>query len=158
MIAATTSFNLWPAWKTVEQMVWTTIALLPNLVAGLLLFGLFLLLARGARSLIGHLMRKRAHHRHLTVVIGRIAQTACITLGLLLALVVILPNFHPAQLVQLLGVGGVAIGFAFRDIMQNFLAGLLILVTEPFRRPDPGRQLRGIGGGHHDAGYDHPHV
>ena len=35
-------------------------------------------------------------------------------------------------MVQLLGVSGVAVGFAFRDILQNFLAGILILITEPF--------------------------
>ena len=46
------------------------------------------------------------------------------------------PNFTPGQLVQLLGISGVAIGFAFRDILQNFLAGILILLTEPFRIND----------------------
>jgi small-conductance mechanosensitive channel len=30
----------------------------------------------------------------------------------------------------------VAIGFAFRDILQNFLAGILILLTEPFQIDD----------------------
>jgi uncharacterized membrane protein len=30
----------------------------------------------------------------------------------------------------------VAIGFAFRDILQNFLAGILLLLTEPFRIDD----------------------
>jgi small-conductance mechanosensitive channel len=39
-------------------------------------------------------------------------------------------------LVQLLGISGVAIGFAFRDILQNFLAGILILLTEPFHIDD----------------------
>ena len=37
---------------------------------------------------------------------------------------------------QLLGISGVAIGFAFRDILQNFLAGILILLTEPFQMDD----------------------
>ena len=46
------------------------------------------------------------------------------------------PNFTPGQLVQLLGLSGVAIGFAFRDMLQNFLAGILILLTEPFRIDD----------------------
>ena len=32
--------------------------------------------------------------------------------------------------------GGVAIGFAFKDILQNFLAGILILVRHPFRVGD----------------------
>jgi small-conductance mechanosensitive channel len=30
----------------------------------------------------------------------------------------------------------VAIGFAFRDILQNFLAGILLLLTEPFQLDD----------------------
>ena len=37
---------------------------------------------------------------------------------------------------QVLGIGSVAIGFAFRDILQNFLAGILLLVTQPFRIGD----------------------
>jgi small conductance mechanosensitive channel len=39
-------------------------------------------------------------------------------------------------LIQLLGISSVAIGFAFRDILQNFLAGILILLTEPFQIDD----------------------
>jgi small conductance mechanosensitive channel len=35
-----------------------------------------------------------------------------------------------------LGLGTVAIGFAFRDIFENFLAGVLILYREPFRLGD----------------------
>jgi small-conductance mechanosensitive channel len=41
-----------------------------------------------------------------------------------------------AELIQVLGVGSVAIGFAFRDILQNFLAGLLILLRRPFSEGD----------------------
>lgn len=37
-----------------------------------------------------------------------------------------------AELIGLLGIGTVAIGFAFQDILQNFLAGILILITHPF--------------------------
>lgn len=53
-----------------------------------------------------------------------------------MALVIALPTFRPGQLVQLLGISSVAIGFAFRDILQNFLAGILLLLTEPFRIGD----------------------
>jgi small-conductance mechanosensitive channel len=33
-------------------------------------------------------------------------------------------------------VGSIAIGFAFKDILQNWLAGLLILLRQPFRQGD----------------------
>jgi small conductance mechanosensitive channel len=39
-------------------------------------------------------------------------------------------------LIKILGIGSVAIGFAFQNILQNFLAGLLLLWTEPFRLGD----------------------
>jgi small conductance mechanosensitive channel len=42
----------------------------------------------------------------------------------------------PANLISALGITGIAIGFAFRDIFENFLAGILILITEPFRIND----------------------
>ena len=35
-----------------------------------------------------------------------------------------------------LGIGSVAIGFAFKDIFQNLLSGILILLSEPFRIGD----------------------
>jgi len=44
-------------------------------------------------------------------------------------------DIQGGDLVQLLGISGVAIGFAFR-ILQNFLAGILILLAEPFRLDD----------------------
>ncbi|HWX42634.1 MAG TPA: mechanosensitive ion channel domain-containing protein, partial [Blastocatellia bacterium] len=38
--------------------------------------------------------------------------------------------------IQFLGIGTVAVGFAFRDVLQNFLAGIILLLTHPFRVGD----------------------
>src|SRR5262249_57963599 len=46
------------------------------------------------------------------------------------------PSFHARDLIQILGVGGIAVGFAFRDVFQNFLSGILLLLAEPFRIGD----------------------
>jgi small conductance mechanosensitive channel len=46
------------------------------------------------------------------------------------------PSFQAGDLVKILGVGSVAIGFAFQNILQNFLAGVLLLLQEPFRLGD----------------------
>jgi len=61
---------------------------------------------------------------------------AMIILGILVTVTIVLPGFTPASLVSALGVGGIAIGFAFKDIFQNFLAGILLLFTEPFKIAD----------------------
>ncbi len=49
---------------------------------------------------------------------------------------IVFPSVTPANLFSLLRVGGVAIGFAFRDILQNLLAGILLLITRTFRIGD----------------------
>ena len=53
-------------------------------------------------------------------------------LGLFVAAVVIFPAFKPGDLVTGLGITSVAIGFAFKDVLQNFFAGILILWRRPF--------------------------
>jgi small-conductance mechanosensitive channel len=56
--------------------------------------------------------------------------------GTLVAVAAAFPGFTPGNLISALGIGGIAIGFAFKDIFENFLAGILILVTRPFRIGD----------------------
>lgn len=79
---------------------------------------------------------QRRRHRTLGLALGRLAQFAIVIMGLLIALVIAVPGFTPGRLIELLGLRSVAIGFAFRDVLQNFLAGILMLVTEPFRIGD----------------------
>ena len=56
--------------------------------------------------------------------------------GFLIAMVIAIPGFTPGQLMSALGIGSVAIGFAFKDIFQNLLSGILILLGEPFKIGD----------------------
>lgn len=56
--------------------------------------------------------------------------------GILLACVFAFPELDLGDLIGLLGLGSVAIGFAFQDIFKNFLAGILLLLNEPFKIND----------------------
>ena len=109
---------------------------LPYLVLALAAYLLFHAAARGVRRLIARIARQRRSDDAAGLVAGRLAQAAIIILGLLIALVILIPSFQIGQAVQLLGIGSVAIGFAFRDVLQNFLAGILILFNRPFRVGD----------------------
>ena len=109
---------------------------LPYIVIALAVYGAFHVAARAARRIIRHVSQRRRTHRNVGLVLGRLVQGGMMLLGVLIALVIALPSFKPGQLIQLLGISGVAIGFAFRDILQNFLAGILLLLTEPFRIND----------------------
>jgi small conductance mechanosensitive channel len=124
------------AWKQINQMGRDFIALLPNLVFGLLVFVAFLFAARAVRSLVERLTQRRQQSASLKILLSRLAYVATLILGILVTVTIVVPSFTPASLVSALGVGGVAIGFAFKDIFQNFLAGILLLLTEPFKIDD----------------------
>lgn len=130
------SFNWSAALDTIQGMIRGFIALLPLLVIGIIVFFLFHLLARWARSLVRRFNEHRGGQTNAGILLGKLTQWVIVIFGLLVALTIVLPGFDPSTLVAALGLSGLAIGFAFKDIAQNFLAGILILVTNPFRVGD----------------------
>ena len=124
------------AWNKIGRMVNGLIIALPNIVLALVVFILFFFVARWLKLLVKRITRRHRQARNLGMVLGRLAQGIVILIGLFVALSIIIPTFKAGDLIQLLGISGVAIGFAFRDILQNFLAGILILLTEPFQIDD----------------------
>ncbi len=112
------------------------IGMLPNIVVALLLLVLFFYLGKGIRSLIISATEKHQRSKNVGMVVGRLAFGTTILVGFFIALMIIIPSFTAGELFATLGFGSVAIGFAFKDILQNFLAGILILLTEPFRIGD----------------------
>lgn len=124
------------AWEKVQGMIDGFIALIPNIVLALIVFAIFFLVAGAVRRLVRRVTGNRRHARNLGLILGRLAQWTILLIGLFIALSIVIPTLRAGDLVQLLGISGVAIGFAFRDILQNFLAGILILLTEPFQLDD----------------------
>ena len=112
------------------------VALLPNLILATVIFIIFLILASAVRSVVRKISQQRNHHRNLGLLLGQLAHLSVIIIGLLTALSAVAPSFHAADLIKMLGIGSVAIGFAFQNILQNFLAGILILMQEPFQIGD----------------------
>ncbi|QIZ71827.1 mechanosensitive ion channel family protein [Oxynema aestuarii] len=58
------------------------------------------------------------------------------SVGILIASVAAFPDLRLGDIIGLLGLSSVAIGFAFQDIFKNFLAGILLLLHEPFQLGD----------------------
>ncbi|HEY9830645.1 MAG TPA: mechanosensitive ion channel family protein [Stenomitos sp.] len=124
------------AWGKMQAMLDGLIVMLPNIVLAVIVFAIFFFTARGIKSLVRRVTRKHRQARNLGLVLGRLSQGTILLVGLFVALSIVIPSFKAGDLIQLLGISGVAIGFAFRDILQNFLAGVLILLTEPFQIND----------------------
>lgn len=56
--------------------------------------------------------------------------------GLLIAATIAFPSLSAEEPIATIGLGSIAIGFAFKDIFENFFAGILILFREPFQIDD----------------------
>lgn len=108
---------------------------LPNIVGGIV----FVLVAWFVGKLIANGVRKAFHHKGLVDLGGVLASLTfglVIAASVLIASVIIFPSVKPATIISSLGIGSVAIGFAFKDILQNLLAGILLLINRPYRRGD----------------------
>ncbi len=57
-------------------------------------------------------------------------------LGVLLAAMIVFPGLTPAKALGAMGIASIAVGFAFKDIFENFFAGVLILWRFPFEKGD----------------------
>ncbi len=124
------------AWNTVHQMAREFSASFPRLIFAILIGLFFYVLSSLVKGLVRRSTTEDSSKRTLRLAMGRIVQGAIIVLGALVAAAAAFPGFTPASLISALGIGGIAIGFAFKDIFENFLAGILILVTRPFRIGD----------------------
>ncbi len=124
-------------YTTVEDMVNTFLERVPYLIIAVIIFTIFWLLSRLFKFMVAKTLGQRAQHKqNLVLVLNRIGSTLIIFVGFLIAMVVAIPNFTPGQLISTLGIGSVAVGFAFKDTFQNLLSGILILLSEPFRIGD----------------------
>ena len=137
------------AWKAGVKIINEAISLLPNVVLAIVILLLFLLLAAGGKSLAHKWAQRRRKHQGIALLLARLVQTGIFVLGFLIAFSVVAPSFKAGDLIKLLGVGSVAIGFAFQNILQNFLAGILLLLQEPFQLGDL-ISVTGIEGNVHD--------
>ena len=93
------------------------------------------LLGRGFGALVRrrYLALERPSFAH---VMGRVVALAMGLVGFLAAVTVIFPTVKPVNVLGSLGFFSIAVGFAFRDILENLLAGLLLLFRAPFRTHD----------------------
>ena len=69
-------------------------------------------------------------------VMSKVAGWIFLVLVVLAALAVTFPSIQPVDVLAGLGFFSVAVGFAFQDILENTLAGILLLFRQPFRGGD----------------------
>lgn len=119
-----------------QGMFQSFIESLPNLGIALLV----LLATWGVVKVVKMAIRKTLSsakiRRALVDLIMTLAGIAVWVLGILIAMTVLFPSVKPSSILAALGVGGIAVGFAFKDIFENFMAGAMIMLRKPMRIGD----------------------
>jgi len=120
----------------IEEMLRGFVAHLPNLLAAVVVFVLTWALARSVRFLLTKFLLGGRMRPALGNAILALVSVSIWVLGLLLTATIALPGLTPSEALAGLGIGSLAIGLAFKDIFENFLAGLMILMRRPMRIGD----------------------
>ncbi|MBT8098402.1 MAG: mechanosensitive ion channel family protein, partial [Gammaproteobacteria bacterium] len=109
---------------------------LPMMAIGLFVLLLSWIAARLASAGIARLTKRAGMRRSLTELFAKTIYIGVWVAGIMIASITVFPSFTPGKILTALGLSSIAIGFAFKDIFENFIAGILILLREPFQIGD----------------------
>ncbi len=110
---------------------------IPYLVAGLVcLFGTWIVVKLVVKVVDKVLKKKQSMRSSLRELILRFVSIGLWFIGLLLVAMIVFPGLTPAKALGGLGLLSVAVGLAFKDIFENFFAGVLLLWRFPFEKGD----------------------
>jgi small conductance mechanosensitive channel len=116
------------------RLIESAIVIIPRALAALLVIGLFWAIATLVRSLMRIIFRRIVEDLTVENLIKQVAYYAVWILGFIVALDAF--GFDPQAVATGLGLTSLALGFALKDILSNFISGLLILVLRPFELGD----------------------
>jgi small conductance mechanosensitive channel len=121
--------------QTVFQEWFTSFLLfLPKLIAGLVIFVLFLVGSAFLAKAVKKVVAKRIRSEEVQSLIKQIVQWTVVIIGTVVALDQV--DFNVTGFVAGLGIAGFTIGFALQDIARNFISGLILLYRQPFKIGD----------------------
>lgn len=120
----------------IEELLRGLVGHLPNLIATLLVLAVTWLIVRGVRWLLSNALFPKRMRPALKSALLVLVSTIVWFAGLLIAATIALPGLTPGEALAGLGIGSIAIGLAFKDIFENYLAGILLLMRKPMRIGD----------------------
>jgi len=127
-----------------ETMLQNVLAFLPQLAMALIIFILSYLLSRGVARTVRRTLERRERDPELIVLLVLIARWGVFGFGIVLSIEQLAPG-QLSSLVAGLGVAGFTIGFALQDVAKNFIAGVILLLQQPFDIGD-GVEINGYAG------------
>ncbi len=122
--------------EKIQEMATAAIAMAPQFLISfsILIFTFFA--AKLVRGLVKRILRKTNMRKSLINLLILLSSLMVWVFGIMIAAIIAFPNLTPTKMLAGLGIGSVAIGFAFKDIFENFLSGIFILLRREMRIGD----------------------
>ena len=105
-----------------------------NLILGILIFVLFWISSKIIQYIINNYLKSKNSKNNISTVIASIIKNIVIIIGLVTSLGTV--GVNVSAIVAGLGLTGFAFGFAFKDMLSNFISGIMIFIYEPFKLGD----------------------
>lgn len=122
-------------WRKLEALSTQIVAGLPLFLAAMLVLVLFWLVGGWLQRHQG-IYRRIAPNQFIANLLGQVVQLIFIVLGFILALVLLDATPLIGAILGAAGIVGLAVGFAVRDTVENYIASILLSVRNPFEVND----------------------
>jgi small conductance mechanosensitive channel len=109
-----------------------TIKMLPNLVVAVIILVIIAMLTRPIAKFVTRAVMRVSGYRHIARLTATMTRIAIIMVGIILALDVLKLDRAVGSLLAGVGIIGIAFGFASKDIVSNFMSGILLHFIHPF--------------------------
>lgn len=132
-------------WMNIQGYYEEIIELLPKLTLAILVFLIFYFVAGRAKNLMNRYLLPRMDDPLLARFLARMTKGVIAVTGLLIFLKIVGLGALAGGLLASAGVGAFIIGFAFKDIGENLLGGVMLAFNRPFKVGDIV-ELEGVKG------------
>ncbi|QDU46367.1 Small-conductance mechanosensitive channel [Symmachiella dynata] len=129
-------WDMSPMWVVLKDLTRTTVQSIPLLIIAVLILGITWILLKLTVLIADKSVLKRVDNNLLREVARKALAIPVALVGLYLVLKVSGMTRLAMTVLGGTGLVGLVIGFAFRDIAENFLASILLSVQNPFRYGD----------------------
>ncbi|WP_439481455.1 mechanosensitive ion channel family protein [Cyclobacterium plantarum] len=132
--------------EKLEQWITSFVGYLPNLVMAMLIFFLFLFVARFIEKFSKRQLLKVHLDETISGFLSRLIFLAIIVAGVMMSLSILNLTGTVTSILAGLGIIGLALGFAFQDTAANFMSGIYITFQQPYAIGDVIETHDGIMG------------
>lgn len=123
-------------WLQTQEYYDSLVVLLPKLILALIVFLIFYLLSNRIRKVVRRSLTERMDDPLLAAFLAKTVKAMIVIIAGLIFLKIVGLGATAGSLLASAGVGAFVLGFAFKDIGENFLAGILLAFNRPFKVGD----------------------